>query len=106
MPIDFTGIGRPPLSNSLETQNVNTDRTLTESPVAQRSTGGSSTADTVSITDTANQLTKLETQIAQVPVVDTQRVDETQRLIESNQFDINPERVADKLLSFERQLTG
>jgi len=106
MPIDFTGVGRPPLSNTLETQNLNTDRTLTESPVAQKATGGSSTADTISITDTANQLKTLETQITQAPVVDTQRTDETKRLIEANQFDINPERIADKLLSFERQLAG
>ena len=106
MSIDLNGISNRVITSTPDNNDVKTDRTLSEPPVAQQATGGSSTADTVSITDTANQLKALEANVAQLPVVDTQRVEAAREAIDSGQYKVNPENVADRLLAFENQLSG
>lgn len=69
--------------------------------VTQRETGGTSTPDTVSITDAATQLANIENTLSSIPVVDTQRVESLQRAIDEGSFNIDPQRIADKLLRFE-----
>jgi negative regulator of flagellin synthesis FlgM len=56
------------------------------------------------LSDKAAQLQALEAGIANLPVVDTQRVQEVQRTIATGSFEIQPARVADKLLRFEAGL--
>ena len=68
---------------------------------AQQATGAPTTGDTVTITDTAARLSRLESTLAQVPVVDTQRVESIQRALANGTYEINPERIADKLLAME-----
>ena len=46
----------------------------------------------------------LEAEIAELPVVDTQRVQDVQRTLATGSFEIQPARVADKMLSFEAGL--
>ncbi|MFM1892792.1 MAG: negative regulator of flagellin synthesis FlgM [Pseudomonadota bacterium] len=60
--------------------------------------------DRVSLTDQAAQLQTLESQIANLPVVDTQRVREVQHALATGNFHIDPASVADKLLNFESGL--
>lgn len=71
-------------------------------------TGGSaaapSRADTFSMTNRAAQLQRLEAQIENLPVVDTQRVEDVQRSLATGSFEVQPARVADKLLQFEAGL--
>jgi negative regulator of flagellin synthesis FlgM len=70
---------------------------------AQAST--SNTADRLSLTGEARQLKALETQIAAQPAVDSQRVAEIRSAIDNGTFVVNPERIADKMLSLEQALT-
>ena len=46
----------------------------------------------------------LEAQISSLPVVDTQRVQEVQQTIATSSYEIQPGRVADKVLTFEAGL--
>ncbi len=72
----------------------------------QDETGRPSSVDTVSLTDTANRLQGLSDVLAEVPVVDMQRVEATRRALEDGSFEADYQRVADKLLQLERDLIG
>ncbi|MCB1725322.1 MAG: flagellar biosynthesis anti-sigma factor FlgM [Chromatiaceae bacterium] len=62
------------------------------------------TGDQVKLSSQASQLQALEAQIANLPVVDTQRVQEVQHTIATGALQVDPARVADKLLTFEAGL--
>jgi len=66
-------------------------------------TGNSS--DKVSLTGEARQLQELETRLASEPVVDSQRVAAVRSAIGNGTFTVNPERIAEKLMSLEEALT-
>lgn len=65
---------------------------------------GSSGADKLQLSSQAAQLQALEAEIANLPVVDTQRVQDVQRTLATGSFQIVPARVAHKLLTFEAGL--
>lgn len=104
MPIEINGQTTNQLLNTKEggaslhvVQNKKT-------PTQQQETGKSSTLDTVSLTDTAALLQKMETTIANASVVDTQRVEDIRKSIANGTFEINATRVAEKMLTFEARL--
>lgn len=78
----------------------------TELSVEQQETGGSNAVDSVSLTDTAARLQKLETTIAELPVVDAQRVEDIRSSIANGEYDVNPERIAEKMLGFDAEVNG
>ncbi len=63
-----------------------------------------SNADDVQITDSARRLASLAQAVRDTPEVDSQRVQSLQQAVESGHYAINPERIADGLLRFERLL--
>lgn len=97
--------GRPPVEVTDQTTNKATE---TNKGLAQLNNAAlrPGTRDTVSLTDQAAQLQALESQIAHQPAVDTQRVIETQRAIATGSYNIDPSKVADKMLRFELGLAG
>lgn len=62
------------------------------------------TTDQVSLTPTAQQLRGLEQQIADQPVVDSQKVNDVKEALANGSFEINPERIAAKMMSLEKAL--
>jgi negative regulator of flagellin synthesis FlgM len=60
--------------------------------------------DAVQITDTATRLKRIEAGLADVPDVDRSRVEAVRRKIESGDYEVNPRKVADKLLRLEQDL--
>ena len=94
------------------TRSITSQLSDTRSTGSPRSTGadtartGSSTVqstaqDVVNITDTATRLRQIEDQLRTVPVVDNQRVSELRSAINSGNFDIDDNRVAERIISFE-----
>ncbi len=77
-------------------KNVGTDTAKTSSSPVQ-----SSLQDVVSITDSAVKLRKIEEQLVTVPIVNDQRVSELRSALNSGSFEIDVERVADKIISYE-----
>jgi len=65
---------------------------------------GSSAMDTVHITDQAQRLQQLHKKVEQLPVVDTQRVDNVRQAIATGNYTVNSDRVAEKMIDFEAQL--
>ena len=63
-------------------------------------------ADTVQLTDTASRLRDLTQSIADIPVVDRQRVDAFQQSINDGSYRIDNQQVADKVIGFEAMMTG
>ena len=75
------------------------------SPARAGSAGqAGSGGDKLALSDQAAQLQALESQIANLPVVDTQRVQDVQHSMATGAFQIEPAQVADKMLSFEAGL--
>jgi negative regulator of flagellin synthesis FlgM len=98
MSIDINGISSPKVHGP-------TDDTQLKQPVEQQpakpESGKSSTADTVSLSDNALQLGRLDSSIVAAPVVDTQRVEQIKQAISDGTYEIDPAKVADKLMQFE-----
>jgi negative regulator of flagellin synthesis FlgM len=62
------------------------------------------TGDTVTLTNSARTLQKIEETVAKAPVVDAAKVASVKQAVEGGTYQIDPRRVADKLLQFERGL--
>jgi len=58
----------------------------------------------VDISGTSSRLRELEASIANVPVVDSARVDEIKQAISEGRFKVNADRVADSLIESVRQM--
>ena len=96
--------GRPPQ----ETADAGKSQAAAPSNSKQNAgTAGKSTtagSDQLKLSSQAAQLQALEAEIANLPVVDTHRVEDVQRTLATGSFEIQPARVADKVLSFEAGL--
>lgn len=58
----------------------------------------------VRITDQARQLASLEQAVQSLPVVNEARVAQIRLALEEGRYQVNPERIADKLLRTEQEL--
>ncbi|PCJ88948.1 MAG: flagellar biosynthesis anti-sigma factor FlgM [Thiotrichaceae bacterium] len=69
-------------------------------------TGQSSTADTISLSDNAVSLGKLNHTVETSSVVDMQRVEQMKKAIADGSFKVDAEQVAEKMMKFESILTS
>jgi len=87
---------------------ANSNKTEKESQgsAASSSEGQSSApaSDSVSLTDTASRMSNIQQALADVPVVNADKVAELREAISNGSYQIDPEKVAEKLLSFEQNL--
>jgi len=67
-------------------------------------TGSAGATDSVQITDTASHLITAEQALSEVPVVNPGRVSRISNSLADGSYKVSAERVADKLLKFERLL--
>ena len=102
MAIEISGQRPAQLSNAKAETTGQVGRS--EPAQQKQQTGQPATADTVTLTDIAAKLHKLEATILAAPVVDTARVEDVKYAINNGQFEFNPNRVAEKMLSFENAL--
>jgi negative regulator of flagellin synthesis FlgM len=66
--------------------------------------GAAVAADTVSLTDTSSRLRRLESRLAALPEVDNDRVAQIRQSIADGTFEINPARIATRMLAMEQEL--
>lgn len=85
----------------------------TDSKVSSKSDAAASTAQAepasvspVRITDQARQLAALEQALSDLPAVNETRVAAIRLAIEQGQYEVSPDRIADKLLRMERELSN
>ena len=62
-------------------------------------------SDEVQLTHTATSLKHVEARLAGMPDVDRARVDALRQRVESGNYRMDANRIADRLLRFERELT-
>jgi len=75
-----------------------------EAPAADKSATASS--DTVNITRSGLLMAKLEEVVQRTPVVDAERVAAIKDAIAAGTYEVDDQRVADKILKFERDVLG
>lgn len=71
---------------------------------AQGSAGTVAPVDAVSISSQASDLQALETRIKALPDTDVARVSQIKDRISSGEYQVDSQRVADKILAFEKDL--
>lgn len=65
---------------------------------------GTTLSDSINLTDTASMLKKMEASLSAVSVVDVKRVESIKQSITNGSFNIDPDRVAEKMLNYESML--
>lgn len=73
---------------------------------AKGNTTATTKQDSVSLSDASSQLNALETSVNQSSGFDTAKVEAIKQAISEGRFKINPERIADGLLSYSRDLVS
>ena len=68
--------------------------------------GAASHEDVLSLTDTATLLQTLQQKVADIPVVNDQKVAAIQQKIADGSYQIDASRVAEKLMDFENTLSN
>ena len=85
----------------------NSNGAVADKPQGEASAAGTPAAqagDTVTLTDSARSLQKIEEAVAKAPVVNAAKVAAVKLAIHSGSYQVDAGRVADKLLHFERGL--
>ncbi len=98
MPNRIDGVGQRPVQVTGRDAKPQAQRPETDKPQQEH------TADTVQLTDSAKQLRQLEEILANQPVTDAKRVEEIKEAIASGEYEINAERIAEKLLQLDKEL--
>jgi negative regulator of flagellin synthesis FlgM len=88
--------------NSLSSGSISTQR-IQGNPAVSRALSGKvrDKTDSFDLTGSASKLQKLESHIAQMPVVDAQQVESVRRALATGSFTIDPQSAADKMLAME-----
>lgn len=103
MPIEITGVSPSQTQNPNDGSRVKVARDEPTKP--QEETGRPSTGETVSLTDTSAKLRALENTLSSLPAVDAQRVEALKKAVASGEYEVDPARVAEKLIALEQGST-
>lgn len=97
---DISGINssRP---QQTTTQRSNAQSGQTNNANATEATRPTDTADKVSLTNTAEKLKALEKQLSQEPPVNEQKIAQVRAALENGDYQLDPEKIAEKILNFE-----
>jgi len=104
MSIDITGLPRNNKATNDRSGQVKANESETSTTSSQESTSQAAGADTVSLTGTAAKLRQLEAALSELPVADNERIDSVKRAVANGTYEIDPQRIAAKMLDFERSL--
>lgn len=100
---DISGIksGRSHQTTERPTQGVSRD---SDSAANTRNTPETGSQDKVVLTDMAARMKSLEQKLAKQPEVDQAHVSRVRDAINRGEYSVNPDRVADKMMGFERDM--
>jgi len=94
------------------TDTAGTRRSEAAKPAASQGQSRAATADTAASSDTVRitqsglLMSRLEELVQRTPVVDQERVSAIKDAIASGTYEIDDQRIADRLLKFERDVLG
>lgn len=104
MASDISGIGGRPAHDAIDAARAQTGQAAQQRTAGVGPQAAASQGDQLNLSSKASQLQALEAQVANLPVVDTQRVQDVQRTVATGSYTIEPAQVADKMLTFEAGL--
>ncbi len=105
MTIEISGVPGKPIQDTGDSRNVNAttpNGSGQKAPATPPSSGG---GDRVSLTDSAMQLRALEDRIAELPVVDVQRVSDVQRALATGTLELSEADAANNLVEMEKSFS-
>lgn len=115
MAIDLTGIHGSTQANDAQVNDLRQNKPLQTDP--KTAAGPSNTSDTsdkgeasqaesdsVTLTQTVSVLQDLQQNLSKLAVVDSSRVAAVQNALANGSFEINSDRIAEKMLAFEQSL--
>lgn len=101
MTIDINSVGNGQIKTA--------DNRKMEQSESQKTTNNpeqsSPSKDSVALTDRAKDLQALQTKIAESPVVDTEKVASIKQAIAEGNYQINADKLAEKLLDLDEQIS-
>ncbi|MCP3851981.1 MAG: flagellar biosynthesis anti-sigma factor FlgM [Gammaproteobacteria bacterium] len=106
MPINISNITPPtakPTAGASENSKAN-EPINSHAAKAEQSPKATQEQDSVNLTHSAMQVKSLEEQVARLPIVDTQKVESIRNSISEGSFEFNSDRIAEKLINFEKSL--
>jgi len=113
MAIDVTGVTTTPLSgNKPDGKKIATDSILGSNNQGSGRAAAASTntatpvTDKVTLTPQAEELRMIEQVVNNQTGIDNERVETLKLKIDSGQYDINTQRVAEKFIAFEKQFVA
>lgn len=106
MAIDFKGVNGPNSNQGNVSQSRSSNDASGRGAAVGQSSGGDSAAseDTVQLSPAVQVLQQLEASIRDLPEVDEQRVEAIRTAIAEGRFEINADRIAEKLVNLERSI--
>jgi negative regulator of flagellin synthesis FlgM len=103
MAIDISGLPGKITNDALDTAKS----TANNATQADANTSNPKTiTDAVTITNQASKLKALEDSVSTQSVVDSERVEQLKSAIDSGDYKVDPQRVAEKFLQFESNLVA
>ena len=103
MPIDINTINSQSQTKRASDKPI---KVVKDDSSSSAATGSEKTVaqDSVSLTGSAQRIQALEEQVARLPIVDTQKVEEIRTSINSGTYEFNSERIAEKMIQLEKEL--
>jgi len=102
MTIDINNVSQTLVRNGERSTSEHVDKQLQNEPShAERS----NSKETVHLTDRSQDIEKMKKTLAELPVVDNQKVAEIRQAIADGNYKINSHGLAERLIQFEQQLT-
>ena len=93
-------------ANNGQTKNVERLSTDGRSDSSTASLSHANNSDSLTLTDSALNLKKLEDSISHLPIVDMQKVEEIQNKIKDGSYSINPDKIAKRFIEMELALSS
>ncbi len=104
MTIDINGLSHTQVQKHADDTQVKQQSESTVKATGESETGKTSTTDTVSLSDSAVRLGEIGNSVAALPVVDTEKVEAIKQAINDGSYQVDPMKVAEKLMQFESML--
>ncbi|GGW73343.1 flagellar biosynthesis anti-sigma factor FlgM [Alteromonas halophila] len=95
---------KAPLDNAKVNQQ-NQNQAAQQQTVAKSAVGSAPRQDSVSLTQSAQQLSQVQKRSAEAPV-NQEKVDKLKKAIESGEYRVNPESLANKIAKMESEIFG
>ncbi len=103
MTIEIGGVSGKPIQDTGDKSSVTASNN--SNPKAPTTTSGSGGGDKISLTSSAMKLRELEDRIADLPVVDVQRVSDVQRAMATGTLELSEADAANNLLEIEKSFS-